>query len=130
MYLGGSRLWFWSRLYYAVRLSVISIKNILQPILSHTLFQKDLTGRARLGAHESIKPDTLSVLGQPHDIHIGTPKLRNVAQVLDDIALGVNRVRRPTGSAAAAPHLVRRLGNHLSALYQHRHMNTRRMGLS
>ncbi len=108
---------------------IICKEYVLQPVLSHTLFKKQLARGTWLRAHESFEPFKTPVLGEPHNVHIGTPKLRYITEVLHYIALRVDRICGPARTATAAPYLVRRMRDHLSALHKHGNVNAGRMNI-
>lgn len=106
-----------------IGLALRRVEDILESILSHTLGEEDLAGRARRGILEAVKANLFGILGNTHDIHICAANLGDVTEVLDNAVLGMDGVCGVTGAAAPGADLVRPGGDDLAALYKNRNMD-------
>lgn len=108
----------------------LGIVNILEPVFLDTLFQETGALRARIGFDKLIQAFQPRVSRDTHNIHIGTPKIMDIAELFDDVFLRVNTSRRIAGTTAPGSEAVCSLGDDFTAFNKGGHVNTGEMGVA
>jgi hypothetical protein len=107
----------------ATELLLSSEIHVLQPILSHTLLQKRLTLVAGLRTQKFLCMNLLDVPRNAHHIQISPLQLTDITQLLHDVLLGMNAVRRVSRPHTPCPIPVRGCRQNLTPQDDNRHVN-------